>query len=73
MNEMRPHGEHSAAGWDGVERRAAAAVPAAVRSPWRSPDRMRGQILARLTGHVGATAAIWAVQLLAEHIQLTLR
>ncbi|WP_327072092.1 hypothetical protein OG196_42830 [Kitasatospora purpeofusca] len=75
MDEMRPRGDQGAAGWDGVERRAAVARPAAGRSPWRSPDRMRGQVLiGGIGGIVGIVvmAVAAAVQFLADHIQVVL-
>ncbi|MFI6850503.1 hypothetical protein OG535_40315 [Kitasatospora sp. NBC_00085] len=40
------------------------------RSPWWSPDRMCGQVLAGLTGNVGAVAAVGVLQFLAEHVQV---
>ncbi|MEV7783400.1 hypothetical protein [Kitasatospora sp. NPDC088351] len=46
MNETRPRGEEQdAAGWDGVERR----TQRGRWSAWRSPERLRAQVLAGMT------------------------
>ncbi|WP_327075654.1 hypothetical protein OG196_43965 (plasmid) [Kitasatospora purpeofusca] len=73
MDETRPRGDRSAAGWDGVERRTTVARPAAGRSPWRSPDRIRGQVV--IGGTVGIVVMVVAgmVQFLADHVQVVLR
>ncbi|MCX4682714.1 hypothetical protein [Kitasatospora purpeofusca] len=73
MDEMRPRGHQGAAGWDGVERRTAVARPAAGRSPWRSPDRMRGQVV--IGGTVGIVVMVVAglAQFLTDHIQVIVR
>ncbi|MFI6850506.1 hypothetical protein OG535_40330 [Kitasatospora sp. NBC_00085] len=72
MDETRPRGEEpGVAGWDGVDRRASTARPVVPgRSPWWSPDRMCGQVLAGLTGNVGAAAAVGVLQFLTEHVQM---
>ncbi|MGY0466947.1 hypothetical protein ACW14Y_42810 (plasmid) [Kitasatospora sp. cg17-2] len=75
MDEMRPRSEEpGAAGWDGVERRRTDPARAAVPEPdgrpaWRSPDRLPGRILVRVSGELGAVAVLKVVQVLAEYFR----
>ncbi|WP_043478229.1 hypothetical protein [Kitasatospora sp. MBT66] len=79
MVETRPRGEEpNAAGWDGVERRQAAARGStgprwSGRSAWRSPDRMRGRILAGVTRSVVTLAVLKVFGIVTEYAHVILR
>ncbi|MGW4894764.1 hypothetical protein ACWEQL_21220 [Kitasatospora sp. NPDC004240] len=77
----RPHGEVTdAAVRDDAERRTALPATPEAEAPqragwaaWRSPHRMRGQVLVGVTGALASAAVLRMMQFLADHVQITIR
>ncbi|WP_159401240.1 hypothetical protein [Streptomyces sp. NRRL B-24484] len=73
MDEMVPRGgTESAAGWDGIERRAQPTGERRRRAglpPWRDPQRLSGSVLAQVLGSVGASVVLGVAAFVAAHLQ----